>query len=98
MELIQGSHISNKIGYRRLAESIEWSGQVEFIKEEMKPWTAGSDNHVAGQTKIVRAKNGSGGALAWTEVNGAGHMVCGANSAILFFGLKAESHFTGTLR
>jgi len=70
------SLISNKIGYLRLAESLEWSGQAEFIQQEMKPWTAGTDNHVAGHTKTVRAKNGSGGGvLTWTEIDGAGHMV-----------------------
>lgn len=73
--------ISNKIGYLRLAQSIEWSGQAEFIKQDMKPWTAGANNHVAGQTKTVRAKNGSGGMLTWTEIDGAGHMVRVADSA-----------------
>lgn len=73
------SPLSNKIGYLRLAESIEWTGQAEFIKQEMMPWTAGADDHVAGQTKTVRAKNGSGGVLTWTEIDGAGHMVRGAN-------------------
>ncbi|XP_006457521.1 hypothetical protein AGABI2DRAFT_139843 [Agaricus bisporus var. bisporus H97] len=58
--------ICNWIENERWTLALEWSGQKEFVKEELREWTV--DGKRAG---LVRAKRG----LTFATVDAAGHMV-----------------------
>lgn len=59
--------ICNWIENERWTLGLEWSGQEEFVKEELREWTVHGK-----RAGLVRAKGG----LTFATVDAAGHMVC----------------------
>jgi cathepsin A (carboxypeptidase C) len=60
--------ICNWVGNERWTLAMEWSGQEEFSRQDLKPWGVGKGSPQIGLTRSAKG-------LTFATVEGAGHMV-----------------------
>lgn len=84
---------SNRPAYYKVAQTLEWTGQQEFLNASLRPWSLSESpisSHVAGETKSTK-----NGLLSWVTFDGAGHMVRRAQFG--YGGLSTDNQMSSSM-